>query len=125
LIDRLVNEVHWPFFADLFLGLLLLWAMQKMLLHSSLGQILKAIATEFKGLLRLNKFGRSAVNALTISALFAALVLYLFFYPFRELMHLIASMSDTYGQLGDAYVFLTAFFLICVVGLLSVVAIKS
>jgi hypothetical protein len=121
LIDRLVNQVHWPFFVEAFLGLLFLWLVKKLLLHVSVAHTLKTISTEFIKLLQL-KIDAGSINALTILSLIFPLVLYLFAHPFRELLDLLRAASETRAHSGEEFVFLTALALIGVVGLLSVAA---
>jgi hypothetical protein len=117
-IERLINEVRWPFFVELFLSLAALWVIKKFL-HISLARTLKTITTEFTKVLQL-KFGRGAINALTILALLLLLVLYLFLNPFRELLHLVADRQETHA--GSDVLFLIAFYVIALVGMFSVSA---
>jgi uncharacterized membrane protein len=102
---------------------LFLWLVKK-LLHVSVAHTLKTISTEFIKVLQL-KIDAGSINALTILALILLLVLYLFFYPFRELLDLLGAASEKRAHSDEAFVFLVALVLIGVVGTLSVAAIRD
>jgi hypothetical protein len=119
MLDAIINQVHWPFFVELFMIVLLLWVIVK-LLYIHIAEFFQGLLREFRSLLQL-RIERGALNALTIVALVLMLTLYLFLDPFRHLVEL-SRVPNIETPSEAPYIVAAWFFVTSIVGIMSSLA---
>jgi predicted membrane metal-binding protein len=114
------SEVNWPIIIYVIFAVIIL-----LVLHHGLGisfpQIFAVMAKEFRSLSR-GQNNRGSLNAALILCLAVLCAFYFLVEPVRKLIELYSEMAESHN--APAFEFLTALFLIAVVGILSVLVTK-
>jgi hypothetical protein len=119
-LEHLVQGINWPVIFYICFGLFVLHMLHNVL-NLSFAHFLREIFREFQLLLRRGPINRAKINALLISGLICLCAFYLFVDPIRHLIDLANKLQEA-EKADNTYVAIVAFFMICVTGILSVLA---
>jgi hypothetical protein len=120
-LGHFVHTVNWPVVFYVCFALFVLFVLHNVL-KLSFSHFVKAIIREFRMLLGHGPVTRGKINAMLIIALVCLTAFYAFVEPIRHLIELNTELHGTAGSNHGPMVLVVAFFLICVTGILSVMA---
>jgi hypothetical protein len=116
---EVVYSINWPVVFYICFGLFVLFILHTVL-RLSFSHFVSEIFREFRMLLGRGPINRGKVNALLLIGLICLIAFYIFVDPIRHLIHLTTMLHGTETETNSVVV--PALFMICVTGLLSVMA---